>query len=152
MKIVEKLSPLLFTLFYKGETLPDQKEALKEKQVQEIKEEAQTPERIAADMKKDLLGWGFGLIAIGIIHIVVRFLDPGWGKVLIVLGVLTLLIRRRSMFIVIGIGLLLVGIMNIAAGGFGGWAIFWTIFGFLQLYWGVQEIRKFWKYASSSKR
>ena len=102
-------------------------------------------ERTAADMKKDLRGWGFGLIVLGIAHFVLAgFLDPAWGVVLIVIGVLAILVKQRGMFIMIGIALLLAGIMNIGAGGeFGGW----TIFGFLQLYWGVQEIRKFWKYA-----
>lgn len=98
-------------------------------------------------MKKDLRSWGFGLIVIGIISIVLAgFLDPIWGGVLIVLGLLTLFIQRRGMFIVIGIALCLARIINITMGSGG-----WTIFGFFQLYWGVQEIRKFWKYASSKK-
>ncbi|WP_456324103.1 hypothetical protein [Desulfonauticus submarinus] len=106
---------------------------------------AREPEKMVAGIKKDLRSWGFGLIGIGIISIVLSgFLDPIWGGVLIVLGVLTLVIQQRGMFIVIGIGLLLAGIMNITAGECEGW----TVFGFFQLYWGAQEIRKFWKYAS----
>lgn len=137
-------------LLERGETLPDQKKVLNENQVQEIKEEAQTPEKTVADMKKDLRSWGFGLIAIGVISIVLKFLDPVWGGVLIVIGVLTLLIQRRTMFITIGICLLLAGIMNIGSGSgeFGGW----TIFGILQIYWGIQEIRKFWKYGPTAAK
>ena len=108
---------------------------------------ASQKEWTAADMKKDLRGWGFGLIVLGVVSFVLAgFLDPVWGGLLIVIGVLALLIQRRGMFIVIGIGLLLAGIMNIipVAGEF---QVFWAIFGFLQLYWGVQEIRKFRKYA-----
>ncbi len=102
-------------------------------------------EKKVIDIKKELISWGYGLIIIGIISIVLAdFLDPIWGGILIVLGILTLIIQQRGMFIVIGIGLLLAGIMNIIGGEFGGW----TVFGFFQLYWGAQEISKFWKYAS----
>ena len=96
-----------------------------------------------SDMKIELRNWGFGLIMIGIVsNLLPDILDPLWGLVLILLGVVTLLFRRRFMFIVIGIGLFWVGIMNIVAGGFGGW----TIFGIIQIYWGIQEISKFRKY------
>ena len=102
------------------------------------------PEEILAQMKKELKGWGIGLIVIGAISIVLSgFLDPVWGGLLIVIGVLTLIIQKRGMFIVIGIGLLLAGLLNILSGGLGGW----TVFGILQIYWGIQEIRKFSKYS-----
>ena len=107
-------------------------------------------------MKKELCSWGFGLIGIGVVSIVLpEFLDPIWGVILIVMGVLTLVIRQRGMFIVIGIALLMAGIMNIMAGimnpmgtSLGGW----SVFGFFQLYWGAKEICKFWVYAPSEAR
>ncbi len=99
-----------------------------------------------SDMQKELHGWGIGLIAIGFISIfLIDFLDPGWGVVLIVLGILSLAVKKRGMFIAIGAGLLLVGLMNIGIGSESG-STGWVIFGILQLYWGVQEIRKFKKY------
>jgi hypothetical protein len=102
------------------------------------------PEEILTQMKKELKGWGIGLIVIGAISIVLSgFLDPIWGGLLILIGVLTLIIQKRGMFIVIGIGLLLAGLLNILSGGLGGW----TVFGIVQIYWGVQEIRKFSKYS-----
>jgi hypothetical protein len=103
-------------------------------------------ERVA-EMKKDLRSWGFGLIAMGVISVMLSgFLDPIWGCILIIVGVLSLFIQRRGMFIVFGIILILAGIMNIAAGEFGGW----SVFGFFQLYWGTREIRKFRKYTKIS--
>ena len=110
---------------------------------------AETPQpgKPAVDMTTDLYNWGFGLIAAGIISIVLsEVLDPIWGGILILTGVLTLLIKRRAMFIVIGITLLLAGIANASGSGFG--FGFWTVFGYLQFYYGIHEIRKFWKYAS----
>jgi len=104
-------------------------------------------ETLWAEMKSDLRSWGFGLAGIGIISIVFSgFLDPVWGGILIVLGVLCFLIKRRGMYIAIGTGLMLAGIMNIFSGEFGGW----TIFGVFQIGFGIYEVRKFWKYASVS--
>ena len=70
-----------------------------------------------------------------------NFLDPIWGIVIAVLGTLNLLIAKRGMFIANGIALLLVGFLNMAAGGG------WKVFGMIQIIWGVQEIRKFRRYA-----
>lgn len=109
-----------------------------------IDEELLKTTQIRDALKKDLRGWGGGLIIMGIISFLLSgFLDPIWGGILIAIGVATLIIQQRGMFIIIGIGLVLAGIMNISAGGG------WKIFGFLQIYWGVQEIRKFNKYAIS---
>jgi len=47
------------------------------------------------------------------------------------------------MYIAIGAGLMIAGIINIFGGGFGGW----TIFGIFQIGFAIHEIRKFWKYA-----
>ncbi|MBN1270092.1 MAG: hypothetical protein JXB04_10920 [Kiritimatiellae bacterium] len=80
-----------------------------------------------------------------------QFLDPVWGGLLIILGILALAIRKRGMFIVIGVGLILAGILNILVtaltfreeGTTGGWAVM----GAFQIYWGIAEILKFRKYA-----
>ncbi|GEM_PF-1518236 len=112
-------------------------------EAQEETEAAQL-ETLRAEMKRDLRGWGFSLAGIGIISIVLsEFLDPVWGGILIALGVLCFLIKRRGMYIAIGAGLMIAGIINIFGGGFGGW----TIFGIFQIGFAIHEIRKFWKYA-----
>jgi len=97
-------------------------------------------------MERDLRSWGIGLLIMGVLHFALAgFLEPLWGVVLIIIGILSLAIRERGMFLVIGGALLLVGVWNIttglAEGGSG-----WTIFGALQLYWGVKEMRKFARY------
>ncbi|MCP4649516.1 MAG: hypothetical protein GY853_05470 [PVC group bacterium] len=95
------------------------------------------------DMKSDLGSWGIGLIVIGIIsNLIPNFLDARWGIIVIILGCVVLAVRKRFMYIVLGIGLFIVGAMNLLSGNPGGW----TVFGFFQLYWGFQEIQKFWKY------
>lgn len=97
-------------------------------------------------MAKDLGSWGVALIVMGVLHFVLAgFLEPLWGVVLIIIGVLALTIRERGMFLVIGGGLLVAGIWNIVTSlieGGGGW----TIYGALQLWWGVKEMSKFGRY------
>jgi hypothetical protein len=101
----------------------------------------------AAAMTKELRNWGIGLIVLGIVHIVLaQFLDAGWGMVIILIGILNLTIRHRGMFMVNGMALFLVGLMNILGSIGGGSA--WAGFGVMQLVWGVQEINKFRKYAA----
>jgi len=104
------------------------------------------PVRAIPDLGGELRAWGIAFIILGVIHFLLSgFLDPVWGIVLVVLGVLNLSIRARGMFIVNGLALLAVGLMNILSGGLGGW----TMFGVLQLYWGVKEFVKFGKYSSA---
>jgi hypothetical protein len=100
------------------------------------------PKKTAEEMKGELRMWGVGLIVLGGVHFVLsEFLDPVWGIVIAVLGALNLLVAKRGMFIANGIALLFIGFLNMAAGGG------WKIFGMLQIIWGVQEIRKFRRYA-----
>jgi hypothetical protein len=100
-------------------------------------------------LKKDLKGWGISLLAIGVLSLIFSsFLDPIWGVVLIVLGIVNLLIRHRAMFIVNGLALIFIGVLNVlsiigAASGFN----FWLMFGVFQVVWGVQEIKKYKRYA-----
>lgn len=99
------------------------------------------------DIKKELRSWGIGLIVLGVAHLFLKALEPIWGVIIIVIGLFNLLLIRRGMFIVNGIALLLVGILNLVAGAEAksGWAAF----GILQVIWGVQEIRKFKRYKSN---
>jgi len=104
------------------------------------------PEMTVALMKKDIRGWGIGLIILGVIHLVAAgFLNPTWGVVIIILGIINLVLQRREMYIANGIALIVVGIMNIASSvDTGGGS--WIAFGIMQLIWGGQEIRKFFKF------
>jgi len=121
----------------------------KQATISETKEEAEdaTLEAVDIEMKRDIRSWGIGLLVIGVIHIVFsEFLDPIWGGILIAIGISCLLIKRRSMYIVIGIALILVGIMNIFFTEFGGW----TIFGVFQIGFGIYQIHKFQKYGRTT--
>jgi hypothetical protein len=106
---------------------------------------------VQEEMKRELRNWGVGLLLIGIVSMALaQVFDPIWGGLLVILGVVTLIVRKRGMFIVIGIALILVGVMNIlgtlimmsAEEATPGWAIF----GGFQIYWGIKEIIKFGKY------
>jgi len=104
-------------------------------------------------LKKDLKGWGISLLAIGVLSIIFSsMLDPVWGVVLIVLGIINLLVRHRAMFIVNGLALIFIGALNIlsvlgASSGFN----FWMGFGVFQIIWGVQEIKKYKRYAPTGE-
>ncbi len=101
------------------------------------------PEDKAGDMKGELRGWGIALILIGVAQFFIPLLDPLWAFVVVPLGVLSLFIGHRGIFIPIGSALVLIGLLNILGGGFGGW----TVYGAAQIFWGVQEFRKFEEYA-----
>jgi hypothetical protein len=91
-------------------------------------------------MTNDLISWGKSLILIGFAHILfASFLNPTWGVILIILGIITLTIKTRSMFLVLGLGLWVAAFNNFSSGNFD----FWTLFGIMQIYWGIKEITKF---------
>jgi hypothetical protein len=95
------------------------------------------PKRSEAELKGELRKWGFGLMVMGGLHFVLQgILDPTWGVVLLIVGGLNMLVSHKAMFIVNGVCLTLVGILNMAAGGG------WKFFGMMQIVWGVQEMRK----------
>jgi hypothetical protein len=117
------------------------------------------PPRTTSEMQKDLRGWGVGLIIVGVLSIILsQLLDPIWGVIIIILGIANLLIVNRSLFIINGLALIAVGIMNItsvcsaitSATYRSGSTIFtgFILLGIMQIAWGFQEIRKFGKYAS----
>ncbi|HHS14192.1 MAG TPA: hypothetical protein ENN03_10565 [bacterium] len=90
-------------------------------------------------VKKELQGWGIGLIVLGIIHLVVsKFLDPTWGIVIIVLGIANLALMKPWLFVVNGVALIAVGIMNFATP--------LRVLGVFQIVWGIQEFVKYGKY------
>ena len=97
------------------------------------------------EMSDDLKGWGLGLLVMGFLHLKVSFLSPEWGVVLIFMGIIVLLIRHRGMYILLGMSLVVVGLMNISSAMVVS-STFWPIFGCLQIYWGLKEMAKFSKY------
>jgi len=95
------------------------------------------------DMKKDLRNMGIGMLLIGLLSLFFsQIFDQIWGVVLVILGILNLVIKNRSMYIVNGIALIAVGLMNIIT-IISSTALFWILFGIMQIAWGIAEIKKF---------
>ncbi len=108
--------------------------------------------KTAVDLKKDLRGWGIGMIIWGLLSFIFpRYLDPVWGGIIVVLGIVNLLAINRVMFIINGLALIVVGGLNIASVISviltSGISSFWLAYGFLQIGWGFQEIIKFDKFS-----
>lgn len=102
-------------------------------------------EKKVMTMSDDLRGWGVGLLIMGVLHFFIPLLAAQWGIVLIVLGILSFIVMHRGMFIALGCCLILVGLMNLA-GSLDAGPGFWSVFGCLQIYWGIKEMAKFARY------
>ena len=142
----EALESIKHVLIERGEELP----------IQKIKQEKNNVKPITLQsMKENLESLGVGLIGSGIIQVV--FISAGtefWGMFLIVVGLFIILFKKRGMFIVVGICLILAGIINFFISiifilsqvdvDFQGFL--WLILGVFQFSWGIQELRKYRKY------
>ncbi|MCH8945773.1 MAG: hypothetical protein IIA85_02530 [Nanoarchaeota archaeon] len=103
------------------------------------------------NIKKYCRNVGIILIALGILHILLsEFLSMGWGFLLIIIGVISLLYRAKSMIIVFGVALILVGILNISIIIYE-LNVFWIILGIFQIGWGIQELRRYKKTKENPK-
>jgi hypothetical protein len=90
-------------------------------------------------MVADLGAWGVILIILGFIHIIAAgILDPVWGVTIIIIGIVSLAYRSKNMYIVLGLTLITVGLLNISAGPGG-----WKVFGIIQIILGIKEMAKY---------
>ena len=97
-------------------------------------------------MKSDFNKWGVGLIILGILHIILPdVLSLVWGFCLIVAGICNFIFKSKAMYIVNGITLCFVGVMNLTFTLLEGDNYIWVFFGILQIYWGAREILKYKK-------
>jgi len=101
-------------------------------------------EKKRPNAKQDIMGWGFGLIIMGVLHFCIPALAEAWGVVLVAMGILCLAIQHRGVYIMIGIGLMAIGLLNLVAGAESG-GKFWAVYGVFQIYWGIKELIKFGK-------
>ena len=101
-------------------------------------------EKKTLNTKQDIMGWGFGLVIMGILHFFIPALADAWGVVLVAMGILCLAVQHRGVYIMIGIGLMAIGLLNLVAGAESG-GKFWAIYGVFQIYWGIKELIKFGK-------
>ena len=126
------LPPKNFTLAHDGKSFSFQVDGEGRSHLQ-----SWLPKRSEAELKGELRKWGVGLIIMGGLHFVLQgVLDPTWGVVLLIVGGLNMVVSHKAIFILNGICLMLVGLMNMAGGGG------WKFFGLMQIFWGVQEMRK----------
>lgn len=94
-------------------------------------------------MRSELKQWGFGLIAFGILHIILKsFLDPFWGVILIIVGIFNIFVSHRAMFLLNGSAIMTAAVFNMmviveAEAN----AAFMLVI--MQFAWGINEIRKF---------
>lgn len=85
------------------------------------------------------------LIILGFIHLIFSdYLSGAWGVILIAIGLISLFYRSKSMIIVFGLALILVGVLNLSL-LFIEVNIFWIILGLLQISWGVLELKRYKK-------
>jgi len=110
--------------------------------------EGSTATKTTADLKKDLRGWAIGLIIWGMLSFIfTQYFDPVWGGVIIILGIVNFFVINRAMYIVNGLALIFVGILNIIAIfsriSILGISSFWISYGVMQIIWGFREIIKF---------
>jgi hypothetical protein len=96
------------------------------------------------NVKKDIKGWGVGLTIMGIMHFFIPALAGVWGVALVTMGILCLMVQHRSIYIVIGLGLIAIGLLNFIA-GIEMDGKFWAMYGVFQIYWGIKELIKFGK-------
>ena len=85
-----------------------------------------------AKMKKDIRSWGFWLVGIGIVSMVLSFLlDPSWGLILMLVGLSSFYFSESPMFIVYGSLLAWAAVTNLMAGTLGViFAVFQVIIAF----------------------
>jgi hypothetical protein len=83
-------------------------------------------------VKKDIKGWSNALIIIGIISMIFAgFLSWVWGIILIILGVFSFFILEPAMYIVFGVTIILLGVINsiTTSAGWGIYSIFQFVIG-----------------------
>ncbi|MFH1591980.1 MAG: hypothetical protein ABIB47_01290 [Candidatus Woesearchaeota archaeon] len=88
---------------------------------------------------KELKTTGVILILLGIAHLFLGALLTEMGIILIVLGIISFINKKPQMFIIYGILLILIGVMNIYS-VFLGSSIGWFILALFQVFWGIKEI------------
>ena len=90
-------------------------------------------------LKKSFRGWGIGLVVLGVIHLALsKYLNPSWGILIIILGIINIVLLKPELFIVNGIMLIAVGIMNLGSPV--------KALGVMQIVWGIQEMVKYGRY------
>ena len=99
-----------------------------------------------AKMKKDIRSWGFWLVGIGLVSMVLSFLlDPSWGLMLMVVGFSSFYFCESAMFVVYGSILAWASLSNLMAGPL------WAVFAVFQAILAFKVFRQFGKWKKVEK-
>ena len=99
-----------------------------------------------AKMKKDIRSWGFWLVGIGLVSMLLSFLlDPSWGLMLMVVGLSSFYFCESAMFVLYGSILTWAAISNLMAGPL--WAVFAAFQGIL----AFKVFRQYGKWRKTEK-
>ncbi|MGD9139962.1 MAG: hypothetical protein PVJ42_00315 [bacterium] len=99
-----------------------------------------------AKMKKNIRSWGFWLVGIGIVSMVLSFLlDPSWGLMLMVVGLSSFYFCESSMFVVYGSILAWAAVSNLMAG------TLWAVFAVFQAILAFKVFRQYGKWRKVEK-
>lgn len=97
-------------------------------------------------MKKDIRSWGFWLIGIGVVSLVLSFLlDPSWGLMLMIVGFSSFYFCESAMFVVYGSLLAWAAISNLMTGPI------WAVFAVFQAIIAFKIFRQFGKWRKVEK-
>jgi hypothetical protein len=105
-----------------------------------------------AEMKRDLRSWGGWLMVGGVAQIILTWLldssvlDALWSVVLLMIGALVLLVPMRSMYVLLGLAMLVAGLTNVVSDEID----LLTALGVVQLYLAGQQVRSFRKYGRAA--
>jgi len=103
------------------------------------------------DINKYCKNVGLIIIALGVLHLILSgFLSGTWGFLLIIIGIIALAYRSKTMIIIFGVALILVGTLNIINIIYEVSGI-WLILGIFQIGWGIQELRRYKKTKENPK-
>ncbi len=97
---------------------------------------------VESEIQGGFYGRGLALSLLGIAHFVVpKYLAGGWGVPLVILAALNILVRRRFVFLINGLALIVAGIWNL------GLPV--KMIGAMQIIWGLEEG---WQFFAVAKR
>lgn len=97
------------------------------------------------DLDKYLKTNGIVLIVLGFLHFLLpQYLMFAFGALLIFIGAFSLIFRIRLLLIVFGVLLIFLGLWNLFM-TVQETSSFWIILGLFQIYWGIKEIKQFFK-------
>jgi hypothetical protein len=93
-------------------------------------------------MQREIRSWGWWLLALGVIHLVVNgFLSAPWGVLLVLVGASSFYFREAPMFVIYGFTLLWAALSNFLGG-----EITWIFLSLFQIYLAIRIFVQFFRF------